>query len=266
MATDPAKTTEDIIAAPAGSQETEGVTGPTSDPVAALVGEGKKFKDIAALAAGKLESDRFIEQVQRENADLREKLLAASEKAATQHTLTEVLEALNKRPSGNSEDSDAGTAPKTVSLEDITRLVKATTAAERAAEVATANRMSVNKRLLEVAGGDAKVAREILAARTTELGLSADQVRDMSEKSPAALVELIVGKAPNGTPNTRLPNSKVNTEALNGTNHSGERKLSYYNAKRREMGITKFYNDAALQAQRKADMVKYGDSFVDTIN
>lgn len=39
-----------------------------------LVGEGKKFKDNEALARGKIESDRFIEKVLREQHELRKEL------------------------------------------------------------------------------------------------------------------------------------------------------------------------------------------------
>lgn len=262
--------TADIISsAPATStQSTESVAASTTDPVATLVGEGKKFKDVSALAAGKLESDRFIEQLQREAADMRAQLAVASDKAATQHTLTEVLEALNQRPEGANSDGQAqGTPPKTVTLEDITRLVKATNAAEKAIERANANRTTVNRKLMELAGGDANKARDLLATRSAELGLTSAQIRDMSEKSPTALIELLA-KAPSSAPqSTTVPASHVNSEALlKGAQASGERKLSYYTAKRREMGMNKFYNDAVLQAQYAADMVRHGESFIDNTN
>lgn len=262
---DQANTTEDIVAS-TGTQKTEGTNTQTNDVLGELVGEGKKFRDIAALAAGKVESDKFIEQLKREAAELRAELSKTTEQAATQHTLTEVLAALNQRPPNDNDATDQGTAPKPVSLEDIARLVKATNAAEKSAEAAKTNRMSVNKKLLELAGGNPDTARELLATRSTELGLTSDQVRDMSEKSPAALIELIAGKQANsGTTNTTVPRSRVNSEALiTNQGNTGERKLSYYTAKRKEMGVNKYYNDHAIQAQYQADLRKHGAGFIDT--
>lgn len=263
-------TIEDIIPSEAEtSANSGGAADSTNDPLAALVGEGKKFRDVAALAAGKVESDKFIEQLKREAADLRKELAEATKGADTQRTLSEIMEALNRRPQTNEEGDEGKPEPKTISLEDISRLVRATNAAEKAVETAKANRMSVNKALLSLAGGNAETAKKLLATRTTELGLSSEQVRDMSERSPAALIELLGGtRQTNGTQSTATSTatkSKVSTEALlaNG-NATGERKLSWYTAKRKEMGLNKFYSDFALQAQYQADMKRHGDSFIDT--
>ncbi len=260
---DQAATNEDIISA--GSETNSQAGGSTNDPITALVGEGKKFRDVAALAAGKVESDRFIEKLQKEAADLRSQLAAASEKVNTQQTLTEIMEALNRRPNETNDEGGGNTQPTPISLEDISRLVRATNAAEKAAEQAKENRMTVNRKLLEIAGGNADAARALLATRTSELGLSTEQVRDMSERSPAALLALLSPgtKTQSGPPasNTR---STVNSAALmNGTNNSGERKLSWYTQKRREMGINAFYNDMPLQAQYQADLKKHGKGFLD---
>lgn len=257
----------DIIPDNSAETSANASTDSTNDPVAGLVGEGKKFRDVAALAAGKVESDKFIEQLKREAADLRKELASATEKAASQHTLTEIMEALNRRPDGaNAEDDEGKPPPKQVSLEDISRLVRATNAAEKAADIAKTNRMSVNKKLLELAGGNAETAKTLLANRTTELGLSSDQVRDMSERSPAALIELLTpaASATNGSHTPGAARSRVNTEALiRSAGDSGERKLSWYTAKRKEMGINKFYNDFQLQAQYQADLRKHGANFLD---
>jgi hypothetical protein len=260
---DQAATNEDIISA--SSETTSQAEASTNDALSALVGEGKKFRDIAALAASKVESDKFIEKLKQETADLRAQLASASEKANTQHTLSEIMEALNRRPDANEDESQGSPQPKTVSLEDISRLVRATNAAEKAAEQAKENRMTVNRKLLEIAGGNAEAAKTLLANRTSELGLSAEQVRDMSERSPAALLELLSpGTKTQSGPPASSTRSTVNSAALmNGTNNSGERKLSWYTQKRREMGIDAFYNDMALQAQYQADLKKHGKGFLD---
>ena len=44
------------------------------NPLETLVGEGKKFKDADALARAAIEKDRFILQLQAENAQMRTSL------------------------------------------------------------------------------------------------------------------------------------------------------------------------------------------------
>src|SRR5690242_15072647 len=64
---------------------------PNADPLELLVGEGKKFKTPQDLAKGKMESDKFIVQLQKEQAALREEL-------NKRLSVEEFVEKMNKAP------------------------------------------------------------------------------------------------------------------------------------------------------------------------
>src|SRR4051812_39958036 len=83
-----------------------------------LVGEGKKFKDIDALAAGKLESDRFIEQLKAEKADAEARASRAVEVEAELQKLREDLIA-RKAP----EPVGKPTQPSQPATTDIEKIV-----------------------------------------------------------------------------------------------------------------------------------------------
>jgi hypothetical protein len=75
----------DGIPAPAEDQPKD-----TDNPLEALVGEGKPFDSTEALAKAKLESDRFIKQLEQENAGMREEINKRA-------TIEDFMEKINKR-------------------------------------------------------------------------------------------------------------------------------------------------------------------------
>ena len=76
----------DIFAVTNGNPVTPNGNAPaTPVDLTELVGEGKRYATVEALAKGRLDADAFIEQLKRENAGLREDLstrLTAEERAA----------------------------------------------------------------------------------------------------------------------------------------------------------------------------------------
>ena len=60
---------EDQVTPATQSEQVSAFEEPTSPSVLGdLVGDGRKFNDVEALAKGKLEADKFIEQMKQENA------------------------------------------------------------------------------------------------------------------------------------------------------------------------------------------------------
>lgn len=70
-----------------------------------LVGEGKPFKDIEALAKGKMDADAFIEQLKNENAQMREAVASSEQEALKAATMSQVLEAV-RTLSGSGDTND----------------------------------------------------------------------------------------------------------------------------------------------------------------
>lgn len=88
-----------------------------SEIVAALVGEGKKYKTHDDLAKAYINADSFIEQLKAENRELKEK-------AASAKTVDDVLERLQQQHNAQSDDNQV--TQKNVSAADLTKLVEAT--------------------------------------------------------------------------------------------------------------------------------------------
>jgi len=113
-----------IFSADNASAQTEvatqqsGSTEPSqSEFVAALVGEGKKYKSIDDLAKAYVHADDFIEQLKAENRQLKEQTTASK-------TIDDVLERLQQQQTTQSVDQS--TPARQPSVEDLTKLVEAT--------------------------------------------------------------------------------------------------------------------------------------------
>jgi|CXWL01.1.fsa_nt_gi predicted CopG family antitoxin len=237
------------------SQET---TNTASDILSELVGEGKKFKDIQALAASKREADQFIEQIKRENAELREVTKALEAEKTTQHSLTEILAALKQ------DKKEEGGNQSPVSLEELTKLVKSVTSQEREMGIRTANRDLVDKTLITKFGDQGK-AIEAVKTKAKELGLGPYQIKELSESSPAAFLQLF-GATASGTNQASSSTVKgnVNSESMNLLPDGGERNFAYYEALRKKMGSQKYFADYRLQTQKQRDMAALGTKFIPT--
>src|SRR5687767_13359404 len=92
----------DLFSNPDQGQEQE-----PSNYLEALVGEGKKFKDLEALARGKWESDRMITHKNREFDQLREDYLKKDEELKTRARLEELVDRLSNPPQSNREEPNA---------------------------------------------------------------------------------------------------------------------------------------------------------------
>src|SRR5690349_8192148 len=95
------------------------LTNDSTDPFAELVGEGKKYADAAALAKAKKEADSFIEQIKRENAELRDRV-------ASQATVDEIMTQIKQfapKPPQPVEPDNQPRQPASATPDDITKLV-----------------------------------------------------------------------------------------------------------------------------------------------
>jgi len=113
------------------SEQVSAFEEPTSPSVLGdLVGEGRKFNDVEALAKGKLEADRFIEQMKQENASLKADL----EKQAYKLGVTTKMEEMASAPTtelldpnnNNSGTTNTANTQPSSSEADIESLVEQT--------------------------------------------------------------------------------------------------------------------------------------------
>ena len=234
------------------------------DPLAALVGEGKKFKDVGALAAGKIAADDFIEQLSLENKEMRKAISELESKVTKQTTLTEVIEALNQSKGGEPSVTNPSVTPA-----DISRLVEEqvlrTTEAVATKTTLAANRAESNKALLAAFNNDSTAAANYVGNKIKTLGLNTAQLETMAQTSPAAFAAMLGLTAKPTIPT--MPASAFSTVNANSADEAkgatGERKLSYYQNLRKTMGMAKYFRDQNVQNAYRADMNKYGEAFND---
>lgn len=156
-----------------------------ANPVETLVGEGKKFKDVEALAKGKLESDAFILQLQTEMAGLRE-VAQQNINAETQlNELKNELIALREA----SVQPKVPTGP-VLTATDIDNLVEKSLTKKEATRTATQNINESNNRIVRHYGTVEK-AQEAVRAKAGELNVTVEYLKDTAARSPTAFIQLM---------------------------------------------------------------------------
>lgn len=151
------------------------------DPYAALVGEGKKFKDAVSLAKGKLEADKHIERLEGEMQGLREEL--------NQRLSLEKF--LDKLEHGAEPKAPEVTTPQvqsqTITPEDIAKTVKQILSTEKDVSTRQSNVDFVRSRLQEVWGRDYVSKLEEVAP---EVG-GKEFLSSIAETNPKAFLKLV---------------------------------------------------------------------------
>jgi hypothetical protein len=152
----------------------------TKNYVEELVGEGKKFKDLEALARSVLHKDAFIEQLKSETAGLREDL-------NTRLKMEDFLAKLNppaQDPAPGNQTAPPSTEKTATTREDILKLLD-----ERDAALARQRNLNEAKATLEKNFGPnyASRVREI----ATQLGADEAFLNNLAATNPAALYKLV---------------------------------------------------------------------------
>lgn len=235
------KTEDPKGAAPDGQNE--------SDPLAGLVGEGRKFKTVEDLARGKLESDKFIENLTSEQKELRDYVAELESKLQKVEAVKDVM------GSKGTADGD-GNQPKSLPTEEILKLVDERLNQRTAAQRARANEETANSALLKHFNNDDAKAREFVKQQAERLGMDRESLKELSKQSPEAFLRLVGINQPRANPGATFDNA-VNPDA-SGTGGT-IRNAAYYNNLRKELGH-KFF-EPRIQQQRLRDRQALGDKF-----
>lgn len=198
-----------------------------TDYLEQLVGEGKKFKDPEALARGKAEADEFIENLKRQNQELKEDLEKASK-------LDQILEEIRSneaaKPSTARNDDPGegeGDPSKTSSGltdEQLQALIEKTLSQRETEGRANKNLSEVNRVIGEKYGSK---AAEFLKSRADEIGLSVVKMKELAAENPKAFYRLVGldGNSPNK--GVEVGGNRLNSESSlsGGTNQT---RADYY--------------------------------------
>jgi len=227
----------------------------TTTVVDELVGEGKKYNNVEALAKSKTHADEHISKLEFENANMREELTKLEEARKESKTIDDVIHALENRPTETSPANQTGTDSV-----DVKSLVAGEFNRRAEADRANENQTSVNAELINQFNGDVEQAKTHLQKVREDSGLSVEQFKILAQTSPVAALRIL---------NINPPQSKGDISVTSRGNlspeappiNSNRRNKSYYDALRKDMGIGKFYDDIKLQTQMQEDFASLGDDW-----
>jgi hypothetical protein len=225
-----------------------------------LVGEGKKFKDLEALAKGKLEADEFIKTLEGTIKSLADELKQAQLSADRKATLENLMSSLTtttktsetkepSQPQNPSNQSGSG-----LSHDDVVKIMEAREAAKRQAQ-------NLNLALAPVKKLYGDKTDEVLAQKAQELGMTVEALETLAKQSPQAFLNVVGVNARDNSTRSMATHSSVNSLGSTDPGAPQERNKAYYDKLRKEMGAWKFATDSKLQVQLHKDMQRLGDAW-----
>lgn len=215
---------------------------------------GEQWSDPEVIAKGKLEADQYIEQLKRENEELKEKATKAS-------TVDELLSEMRKKATDpatvnpSSEDNSGADESQTktqVSEDQLQSLVESALTKREKENTTKQNVQQVEEHLAANYGEEAK---SIVSKKAGELGLTSKRLGEIAAESPSAFFALIGEKTPDVKPMTQ---GSIRTESVNMQSR-GERNSTYYSKLRKEE--PRKFNSPQVQEQMLRDRIKLGDKF-----
>jgi rubrerythrin len=229
----------------------------TEDWLAKVVeAKGETFKDVQVLAKSKLESDRYIKELEEQAKALREEL-------TRQDYSAKLLEQLqNKAPNptngnpvapnqNNGSTTPSDTKPET--SEDILKALVEKTLTERETKnTAEQNAAIVRNELVAKYGTEAKSHVE---RKAQELGMSYSRLEQLAQESPNAFLTLIGEPKKDFKP---LTQGTINTQSVS-MQTSTARDWNYYQNLRRT-NKTEYFKPSTQQQMLK-DKLSMGDKF-----
>ena len=215
--------------------------------------KGESFKDPQVLAKSKLESDKYITELERQIKELREDL----NKEETSKKLLEELQSRRQNPTNaNSVPTTGGPNPSNtqpeISEDVIKRLVEQTLTARENQNTAAQNTKIVQEQLLERYGTEAKTFVE---NKAKELGITMERLSGLASESPTAFMTLLGESKPEPKP---IVSGTINTSSTSFTTPT-ERNWAYYQKLRREN--KPLYFSPQTQKQMMSDKMRLGDKF-----
>lgn len=217
-----------------------------------LVGDGKKFKDVEALAKGKFESDIFIDTLKTEGRSKDAEIQRLQDELKTRVTMQEFIDKVNERGLPDDQPHDPSRTQKVQEV-DIDKLLDNKLQQLSKKAQAEQNISSVQAELDKVWGANAKAK---LRERAKELNISQEFLQSVAETSPKAFLELIKPVS-NTTNDNYVPASTVSVS----TPPVGQRNQAWYEKEMKK--DKKLRLDPTFQKQMYRDAMKMGASFFD---
>lgn len=190
---------------------------PDKDYSEELVGEGKKYADLQALARSRVEADATIARRERELAGLREEL-------ATRLKYEEFLDKLNSKGTTlpNTTDDDTNPPKPGLSQEQLDVALENKLKQYEANKIAENNLTLVHNKLTEAFGTNYSYN---LRKKTEELGMSETFIKQLAATNPKALLKLLEVEGTTKSPNELFqapPRNDYTSSSLSPSKESKE--------------------------------------------
>lgn len=226
----------------------------TSSFIEQLVGEGKKFKSVEELARGKIEADRHIAEITQTMAQMREDL-------AKQDYAKTLLESLQNKGAGSGTATEETTQTRNSATEnttqnreiDIETLVEQAITKKEQARTFEQNLTTANQAMIAQFGDK---AGEVVKARSLELGISVERLKEIAAESPTAFLQLVTGSAKKTADKVTMPSS-VRQDSLAST--TSDRTFEYYQKLRKDN--KSMYYSPKVQRMLMEDRMRLGEKF-----
>jgi FlaG/FlaF family flagellin (archaellin) len=212
-----------------------------------LVGEGKKYSDVNALARAYTNADSFIEELKRDNAMLRAQK-DANELNKSQGNLEQPTTPQTPAPQAETPIKPADKDLRTLVSEVVQDLSESTRFEQNVETTA--------RRMVEVYG-DAAKAQAALQQKARELGVNVEWLRDAAARSPNAFYATMgIPASPSSAQSTPAPKNEMNVIP---TPNSGEKSYAYFQNLRKENKSLYYSTEVQAEMQRLAR--EKGDAF-----
>lgn len=159
---------------------------PAVNSLESLVGEGKKFADVEALAKGKVAADAHIARLEEEAVRLRE---VAQQNINAETQLTELKNELMSLRESASGKPRVPTEPALTET-DIETLVERSLTKKEANRTVAQNINESNNRIVRHFGTVEK-AQEAVRAKADEMGVTVEFIKETAARSPTAFMQLM---------------------------------------------------------------------------
>lgn len=218
--------------------------------------KGEQWRDPEVLAKGKLESDKFIEELQNQVKELREEL---GKQDYSKELLSQLQNKAASSTSANTATSNnnmngvtaTGQTNAALSEDDLKRLVESTLTQREKDNTAKQNLSLVEQELSKRFGTE---AQSTVVKKAEELGISMNRMAELAQESPTAFMALLGEK----TTTPRVAMGSIRTESVN-MQAPATRNFEYYNKLRREN--RKQYFASETRQQMMKDREALGDKF-----
>ena len=223
---------------------------PANNPLETLVGEGKKFKTVDDLAYGKLESDRFIAKLLKEQEEMRSELKERLTMEEAIRKMSEQNRPREEEPRVQSREDES--EDRRVSLTDVEKLVQTKISEDRELSKLNANLASVKDELIRAYGPN---YADKVRTKLRILGVGDDWGNNLAATQPRAFLNLVVDNQTRGSDDVSPPVSGLRTAPP----RSGARNYGDYQKLRKENPGD--YFSTKVQMQMHKDATEQGDDF-----